>query len=321
MPEPPLVSVVLAVRNEAAHIGATLDAVLAQDYPGPFEVVVADGGSTDDTPTILARLAASEPRLRVVDNPDAWAAPGLNRAIEASRGDVIVRCDGHAEPAPDYVRLAVELLEQTGAATVGGRQVAVGASFGQRAVAIAMTSPFAVGNARFRYSKAAGPTDTVYLGVFQRTVLEEIGAFDTTLHRNQDYELNYRIRRSGKLVWFDPRLRVTYRPRSSVSALWRQYLDYGRWKRGMLMQNPGSLALRQTAPPLLLIGLALSAVLGVVGIAQWWLLPAVYGAFLAVATITESILRRDPAAALLPLVMPTMHLAWGAGFLLVRTRG
>lgn len=321
MPEPPLVSVVLAVRNEAAHIGATLDAVLAQDYPGPFEVVVADGGSTDETPTILARLAASEPRLRLVDNPDGWAAPGLNRAIEASRGDVIVRCDGHAEPAPDYVRLAVELLEQTGAATVGGRQVAVGASFVQRAVAIAMTSPFAVGNARFRYSEAAGPTDTVYLGVFSRTVLEEIGAFDTTLHRNQDYELNYRIRRSGKLVWFDPRLRVTYRPRSSVGALWRQYLDYGRWKRVMLMRNPGSLALRQTAPPLLLIGLVLSAVLGVVGIPQWWLLPAVYGALLAVATITESIRRRDPAAALLPLVMPTMHLAWGAGFLLVRTRG
>ena len=310
----------MPVRNEAVHIEATLDAVLAQDYPGPLEVVVADGGSTDATPAILARRAASDPRLRLVDNPDSWVASGLNRAIEASRGDVIVRCDGHAEPAPDYVRLAVELLDQTGAATVGGRQTAVGATFVQRAVAIAMTSPFAVGNARFRYSKAAGPTDTVYLGVFPRRILEEIGGFDPSLRRNQDYELNYRLRRAGKLVWFDPRLRVTYRPRSSLRTLWRQYLDYGRWKRVMLMRNPGSLAVRQTAPPLLVIGLLLSATLGAIGIPFWWLVPAAYGVFLAVATITESIRRRDRAAALLPLVMPTMHLAWGTGFLLVRTR-
>ena len=320
MPELPLVSVVIAVRNEAAHIGATLDAVLAQDYPGPFEVVVADGGSTDDTPIILARRAASESRLRLVDNPDSWVATGLNRAIAAARGEVIVRCDGHAEPASDYVRLAVELLEQTGAATVGGRQTAVGTSFVQRAVAIAMTSPFAVGNARFRYSKAAGPTDTVYLGVFPRAVLEDVGGFDPSLRRNQDYELNYRIRRAGKLVWFDPRLRVTYRPRSSVRTLWLQYLDYGRWKRVMLMRNPGSLAIRQMAPPLLVIGLVLSAVLGLIGVPFWWLVPAAYAGFLAVAAITESIRRRDRAAALLPVVMPTMHLAWGTGFLLVRTR-
>ncbi len=321
MPELPLVSVVMAVRNEAAHIGATLDAVLGQDYPGPLEVVVADGGSTDETPAILAGRAASEPRLRLVDNPDSWVASGLNRAIEASRGEILVRCDGHAEPAPDYVRLAVELLDQTGAATVGGHQRAVGATFLQRAVAIAMTSPFAVGNARFRYSKAAGPTDTVYLGAFPREVLEEIGRFDPSLKRNQDYELNYRIRRAGKLVWFDPRLRVTYRPRSSLGTLWRQYLDYGRWKRVMLVRNPGSLAVRQTAPPLLVVGLLLSALLGLIGVPLWWLVPAVYAAFLAVAAITESIRRGDRAAALLPVVMPTMHLAWGTGFLLVRTRG
>ena len=317
----PPVSVVMAVRNEAAHIGATLDSVLAQDYPGPFEVVVADGGSTDDTPRILARRAAAEPRLRLVDNPDSWVASGLNRAIEAARGDVIVRCDGHAEPATDYVRLAVELLDQTGAATVGGRQTAVGTTFVQRAVAIAMTSPFAVGNARFRYSKAAGPTDTVYLGVFPRRVLEDLGGYDPNLRRNQDYELNYRIRRAGKLVWFDPRLRVTYRPRSSLGTLWRQYLDYGRWKRVMLMRNPGSLVVRQTAAPLLVIGLVLSAVLGALGVPFWWSVPAAYGAFLIAATVTESIRRRDRASALLPLVIPTMHLAWGTGFLLVRTRG
>ena len=316
----PRVSVVMAVRNDATHIEATLNAVLGQDYPGEIEVVVADGRSTDGTSAILLRRAAKEPRLRVVDNPDQSAAAGLNRAIASSEGTVVVRCDGHSELSSDYVRLAVEILGQTGAANVGGRQFAEGTTFLERAVAIAMTTPFGVGNARFRYSSVPGPTDTVYLGTFPRDVLEEVGGFDTDLLRNQDYELNYRLRRAGRIVWFDPRLRVTYRPRSSLGALWRQYLDYGRWKRVMLMRNPGSLVARQTAPPLLVIGLILSALAGVIGIPFWWLVPASYATFLGIATITVSIRRRDRAAGLLPIVIPTMHLAWGTGFLLLRTR-
>lgn len=316
----PSVSVVMAVRNDATHIEATLDAVLAQDYPGEIDVVVADGRSTDGTSAILLRRAAKEPRLRVVDNPDRSAAAGLNRAIASSKGTVVVRCDGHSELSADYVRLAVEILGQTGAANVGGRQVAEGTTTLERAVAVAMTTPFGVGNARFRYSSVPGPTDTVYLGTFPRDVLEEVGGFDTDLLRNQDYELNYRLRRAGRIVWFDPRLRVTYRPRSSLGALWRQYLDYGRWKRVMLMRNPRSLAARQAAPPLLVIGLILSALAGAIGIPFWWAVPAAYAAFLAVATIAVSIRRRDRAAGLLPIVIPTMHLAWGTGFLLLRTR-
>lgn len=316
----PPVSVVMAVRNDATHIEATLDAVLAQDYPGEIDVVVADGRSTDGTMPILLRRAAKEPRLRVVDNPDRSAAAGLNRAIASSKGAVVVRCDGHSELSADYVRLAVEIMGQTGASNVGGRQVAEGTTLLERAVAIAMTTPFGVGNARFRYSSVPGPTDTVYLGTFPRDVLEEVGGFDTDLLRNQDYELNYRLRRAGRIVWFDPRLRVTYRPRSSLGALWRQYLDYGRWKRVMLMRNPRSLAARQAAPPLLVIGLILSALAGAMGTPFWWVVPASYAAFLAVATIAVSIRRRDRAAGLLPIVIPTMHLAWGTGFLLLRTR-
>ena len=316
----PPVSVVLAVRNEATHIEGTLDAVLGQDYPGRIEVVVADGRSTDGTSAILHRRAAGEPRLHVVDNPEQSAAAGLNRAIESSTGTVVVRCDGHSELSANYVRLAVEILGQTGAANVGGLQVAEGTTILERAVAIAMTTPFGVGNARFRYSSVPGPTDTVYLGTFPRSVLEGVGSFDTDLLRNQDYELNYRLRRAGYTVWFDPRLRVTYRPRSSLGALWRQYLDYGRWKRAMLMRNPGSLAVRQTAPPLLVIGLVLSALAGVLGLPMWWIVLASYAVFLAVATITESIRRRDRVAGLLSIVIPTMHLAWGTGFLLLRTR-
>ena len=318
--ELPSVSVVMAVRNEADHLDATLDAIFRQDYPGPIEIVVADGRSTDETADILQRRAAAEPRLRVIDNPESGVAAGLNRAIEASGGQVVVRCDGHAQPASDYVRIAVEVLEQTGAANVGGRQMALGTTVLQRAAAIAMTSPFGVGNARFRYSSVAGPADTVYLGAFPRTVLEKVGGFDPRLLRNQDYELNYRLRRSGEVVWFDPRLRVTYRPRASLGSLWRQYLDYGRWKRVMLRRNPGSLAIRQLAPPSLVLGLGLSAAAAVGRLPYWWGVPSCYLAFLVLGTATELVRRQDWAAALLPVVIPTMHLAWGTGFLLVPVR-
>ena len=317
--ELPRVSVVMAVRNEAAHIETTLAAVFDQDYEGPFEVVVADGRSTDGTLAVLRRRAAEDSRLKVVDNPELGVGAGLNRAIDAAGGQVLVRCDGHAELAPDYVRLAVGLLEETGAASVGGRQDAVGTTRLQRAIAIALNSPAAAGTARFRHSSVAGPADTVYLGVFPRQALDEVGGYDPTLVRNQDFELNHRLRKSGKLVWFDPRLAVTYRPRSSLHALWRQYLDYGRWKRVMLARNPSALAARQLAAPALVIGLIAAAIGAGIGVAFWWIPPAGYGLLIAVNTLSEAIRRRDGAAWLLPAVMPAMHLAWGIGFLFVPT--
>ena len=316
----PHVSVVMAVRNEAAHLEATLRAVFDQDYEGHLEVVVADGRSSDGTLAILRRRASEDSRLKVVDNPELAVGPGLNRAIGAAGGQVLVRCDGHAELAPDYVRLAVGLLEETGAANVGGRQDAVGTGILQRAIAIAMNSPAAAGTARFRYSSVAGPADTVYLGVFDRQALDEVGGFDTALVRNQDFELNHRLRESGHLVWFDPRLTVTYRPRTGLRSLWRQYLDYGRWKRVMLLRNPGALALRQLAPPALIAGLALSAIGAAIGVPFWWVPPAAYGTLILATTLAETVRRRDRAAWLLPAVMPTMHLAWGIGFLLVPAR-
>lgn len=316
----PYVSVVMAVRNEAAHLDATLSAALEQDYDGRLEVVVADGRSTDGTLAILQQWASEHARLKVIDNPDLVVGAGLNRAIAAAGGQILVRCDGHAELAPDYVRRAMQIMRETGAANVGGRQDAVGTSLLQRAIAIAMTSPAAVGNARFRYSSVAGPVDTVYLGVFDRRALDEVGGFDATLVRNQDFELNHRLRKAGHLVWFDPSLAVGYRPRAGLRALWRQYLDYGRWKRAMLLRNPEALAIRQLAPPALVIGLAGSAIAAMAGAPLWWLPPAAYTLLILAAALAEAIRRRDRAALLLPAVMPTMHLAWGVGFLCVPVR-
>lgn len=306
----------MPVRNEVVHLDATIDAILAQDYQGPLEVVIADGQSTDGTRGRLDERAALDPRITVVDNPAGNAAAGLNVAISAATGEVLVRCDGHAELPPEYVRIAVALLEETGAANVGGIQDATGTGLVQRAIAMAMTSILGVGNSRFHYSSKPGPVDTVYLGAFRREPLDQVGGFDKALIRNQDYDLNHRLRQAGHVVWFDPVLRVTYRPRSSLLALASQYFGYGTWKRVMLRRSPEALKVRQLAPPLLVIGLVASAIaitLRAFGLGS--IVPVAYAAFLVLGATVELVYRRDGAALLLPIVLVVMHVSWGAGFL------
>lgn len=310
----PAVSVVIAARDEASTIAAAVRSALDQSYPGFLEVIVADGESTDATRAIVE--AMNDPRVTVLSNPERHTAPGLNRAIRAARGEVIVRCDGHSALPPGYVLTAVETLRRTGAANVGGIQAARGTTLFSQAVALAMTSRLGVGNSRFHLGGPPGEVDTVYLGVFDRRRLEEVGLFDESLVRNQDYELNFRLRQAGHTVWFTPELAVEYRPRGSLAALWRQYFQYGRWKREMLRANPAAVRLRQLVPPLFIIGLVVSGLLLAIG--QGFLgaiLPVVYVVTILAGTVWASIERRSPAAVLLPLVLPTMHVAWGLGFL------
>ncbi len=312
-------SVVLPVHNGARTIGAALRSILDQRYPGTLEVVVADGMSTDGTREIVQAVAAADTRVRLVDNPQRSTPAGLNAAIRASAGPVVVRCDAHAELPPGYVTRAVAMLGQTGADNVGGVQSAEGIGFVQRAIACAMSSRIGVGDSRFHYGGAPGPVDTVYLGTFRREALERAGLFDETLARNQDYELNHRIRSTGGIVYFDPELRVLYRPRTSLQALWRQYWQYGVWKRRVVRRHPRSLRIRQLAAPVFVVGLAGSAVLALTPVREWALVvPSTYGALLVGATVVQAVRRRDPAVLLFPVAVAIMHLAWGGGFLFGR---
>ncbi len=311
----PTLSVVIPVRNDAAHLEDAVMAVLAQQYPLPFEVVLGVGPSDDGTEQVAEQLAAREPRVRAVANPDGRTSAGLNAAIGASTGDVIARVDGHCELEPGYLERAVTTLCTTGADNVGGVQDARGVTPFERAVAAAMTSRFGVGNARFHYGGEPGPTDTVYLGVFRRAALERVGGFDDDLVRNQDYECNWRLRASGGTVWFDPELRVKYRPRPTLGRLARQYYEYGQWKREMLRRHPRSLRWRQAVPPVALVANAGGIVVGLTRDRRALAVPAVY----AVAAIAASVIAgrgEEPrVAARLPIVFATMHTAWGAGFL------
>ena len=249
----------MAVRDDAVALAGALASVETQDHAGAVEIVVADGSESPETGAVVRALF---PRARLLANPARSTSAGLNRAVAAAAHPIVVRCDARALLPPDYVRLAVAALERTGAAVVGGTQRPVGSTPLARAVAHAMTTPLGAGDARYRLGGPEGPADTVWLGVFRRDALEAAGGFDETLARNQDYELNWRLRARGETVWFDPALRATYRPRGSLGALARQYFAYGWWKRVVLARHPGSARWRQRAAPALVAGLAGSAALG-----------------------------------------------------------
>ena len=320
IPEP--VSVVMPVRNEEPHLEAAVGRVLAQGYAGQLEVVIAVGPSSDRTREIADSLAATDDRVVVVDNPTGFTPAGLNLAIEAASHEIIVRVDGHAELCPGYIATAVETLRATGAANVGGLMDAQGRTPFEQAVAAAYNSHLGLGGGGFHLATTpAGPADTVFLGVFRRDVLKEVGGFDESLHRAQDWELNYRLRRAGHLVWFTPELRVVYRPRSSLRALAQQFHLTGRWRREVIRRHPETASRRYLAPPAAVLGTGAGLGIGMTGVwlrrpwlAAMLVFPVLYLGFLVFATLT---MRDVPAAARLrlPVVLATMHLAWGTGFL------
>jgi succinoglycan biosynthesis protein ExoA len=310
----PAVSVILPVLNEERHLSAAVRSVLAQDYPGEIEVVLALGPSKDRSDAVAAEIAA-DPRVTLVPSPTGRTPNGLNVAIAASRYPIVARVDGHSVIPPDYLRHAVDLLERTGADNVGGLMSAQGVTDVEQAIATAMTSKLGVGNAPFHVGGSEGPADTVYLGVFRRSALERVGGYDETFTRAQDWEMNYRIRSSGGLVWFSPELSVSYRPRSSLSTLAKQYFHYGRWRRQVMRAHPGSINLRYLAPPLALLSVVAGLLLSTFVSPLALTVPAAY--LLVVVAGSLVIGRKLPPGALaaLPVVIATMHMAWGAGFL------
>lgn len=305
----------MPVLNEEEHLESAVATVLGQDYDGPLEVVLALGPSTDGTDDVAAGLAAGDARVRLVRNPTGATGAGLNRVVAASQHEIVVRLDGHALVPSSYVRTAVETLERTGADNVGGVMAAEGVTDFQRAVACAMTSRLGVGQASFHVGGEEGPAPTVYLGAFRRSVLEKLGGYDETFLRAQDWELNHRIRDSGGLVWFTPAMTVTYRPRSTLRALAKQYADYGRWRRVIMREHQGTASARYLAPPAAVLAVATGTVLGVAGWRPALVAPLGYAAAVLAGS---AVVGRDlppRAQAWLPVVLATMHGSWGVGFL------
>ena len=309
----PAISVILPVLNEESHLEGAVLSVLSQDYRGPLEIILALGPSRDRTNEIATKLASQDNRVKLIDSPTGKTAAGLNLALAASKSPVVVRVDGHAQIPKNYISLIVEILNKTGAVNVGGVMAAVGTTAFERAVAGAMRSPLGVGASRFHTGGEAGEVDTVYLGAFRREALVAIGGFDERFTRAQDWELNFRLRENGGVIYFDPRLHVTYRPRSSVGALAKQYFEYGRWRRVVSRRHSGTINYRYLAPPFALLGFSASLILGI-ALSSIFFIPAlVYLLFVVLASLKISTSIGEYL--LLLLVIPTMHFAWGAGFI------
>ena len=308
----PAISVILPVLNEEPHLAESVTAILAQDYAGKFEVILALGPSRDRTNKVAEELAARDSRVILVANPSGKTAAGLNLAIAASENPVIVRVDGHAKIPNNYLSLAVRILQESGAVNVGGVMAAEGVTKFEIAVSRAMRSALGVGASRFHTGGRAGEVDTVYLGAFRREAINAIGGFDERYTRAQDWELNHRLRKNGGKIYFDPRLQVTYRPRPNLSKLAKQYFQYGRWRRVVSRSHPGTVNLRYLAPPFALLGTIASLLFGLLLHPIVYLPAAVYALFLLISAILIAKTLRE--FILLLAIIPTMHFAWGAGF-------
>lgn len=298
---PTSVTVAIPTYNEEQHIETCLDAVLAQTYAGPMEVLVVDGRSTDATRS----LAGARTGVRVLDNPNRVQAAALNIALREATGEVFVRVDGHAIIAPDYVERCVEALRGTGAAMVGGSMTPVATGWRQRGIAAAFTSPVGIGPARFHgAANPAGWTDTVYLGAFPTDVGRQAGGYSEAVGVNEDAEFAIRMADRGG-IWFEPSVRSRYSPRPSFLALARQFHRYGRSRAATVRRHPRSLRPRQLAAPLLVLGLA--------GPRR----RTVTTAYLViVAAATGLAARKDLSATPgFVIALPVMHVCWGTGFL------
>ena len=325
----PAVAVVMPVLNEENYLEAAVLAILSQDYEGPIQVVLALGPSTDRTNEVAARICAGDSRVSSVPNPSGSTPEGLNAALAATTQEIVVRVDAHSELSDGYIRLAVETLQRTGADNVGGIMGARGVTKFEKAVAAAMTSPLGVGSASFHTGGTEGPAETVYLGVFERSALERVGGYDPAFTRAQDWEMNYRIRTTGGTVWFNPDLFVTYRPRPNIFKLAKQYFEYGSWRHEVMRRHPDTRrtksALRYFAPPLAVALIVIGKILGSIGLVMgnaliWgYIFPLGYLALTLVSSFT--LVKRARSGALwLPIVLMTMQISWGIGFLTSRKK-
>jgi GT2 family glycosyltransferase len=317
--EAPIVSLVVAMRNEARYIEACLRSIIVQDYPADrLEVWVFDGGSEDASREIALRVAGDRPRWHVGDNAEGHQAAAWNLGIRRATGEVIGILSAHAEIGPTYVREAVATLARTGAEMVGGPVRAVGEGVVAVAVARALSTPFGVGGARFRYLEREESVDSVFMGLCTRETFRRF-EFDESMWRDQDDELSYRILDAGGRIVCNPRIESSYRSRSTIVGLWRQYLDYGRWKVRVIQKHPGQVRLRHLVPSALVLALATSAGLGTISPAGRIVLAAVAGSYLIANVLASAVAARGLAirsAVLLPSVYATLHLSYGTGLIL-----
>lgn len=315
----PTISVVIPCRNEKNHISDCLLTVLSQEeVPGGFEVIVVDGISDDGTRGILKEISERDQRLRVIDNPGRITSRAMNAGIRQARGRYVAIMGAHNHYAPDYLRSSLEVLQETGVDNVGGSMMCRGESWMQKAIAVAHHSRFSVGGARWHDASYEGPADTVFGGVYRREVFQQIGLFDETLVRNQDDELNLRLTRAGGRIWQSPRIKSWYYPRASLTALFRQYMQYGYWKIRIVQKHGKPASLRHLVPGSFLFCLLALPLMALFYSFAWWVWAGMLVQYVSCnvfASIATAARHGWRFLAILPIVFACYHFGYGFGFL------
>lgn len=314
------ITILVPIRNEETYIGRCLNSIMHQDYDAQgYEVIVIDGISEDETRSIVRCFQKDYKNIKLIDNPNKIVPTALNMGLKASKGHIIIRVDGHAEIAPNYLQQCVEKLRLSNAECVGGYIESVNKTILGKAIALAMSSKFGVGNARFRTSGKPGFVDTIAFGAYRKEIFEKIGFFNEELIRGQDDEFHYRLRKSGGKIYFSPEIRSKYYPRSSLSKLWRQYFAYGYWKVRVLQKHVQMMQVRQFVPPVFVSICFVSGISGMIipAILYWGLIPILGVYFFTSILVSLFLFWRNGwyYFFLLPVIFSTLHFSWGIGFL------
>jgi len=321
------VSVLIPVFNEEQFIGRCLAEVLAQDYPGRLEVLVADGMSTDHTREIVQSVQTAHPNVRLINNPQRIVSGGLNRALAEARGEIIVRLDGHCEYPPDYINQVVTLRERLGSDSVGGVLEPVGIRYVQRAIAAAYSSPLGLAGSALKATGAADTVrevDAVHGGCWKWERLVQVGGFDEEMVRNQDDELSFRLRQAGGRIFQSLAIRVRYHVRSSFQKLLLQFLQYGYWKVRVVRKHPHQASLRHFVPAAFVLAVIGGLVLAVGWSAARWGTGLLVGGYLAAVGTAALAHVWTGEKKLWPgivLAVVVMHVGYGLGFLLCCVTG
>ena len=316
----PLVSAIVAMRDEEAFVGKCLDSLAAQDYPSArLEVLVVDGRSTDRSREVVSARQETVPQLRLLDNEKRISPAAFNIGIREAKGQVVIILGAHCYVAPDYVSRCVEYLNKTGADCVGGPIETIGETDTARGIALAMSSPFGVGDALFRYSDHEQYVDTLAFGAYRRDVFRRVGLFDEELVGSEDDEFNYRLRSQGGKLFLTPAIKSFYYGRGSFSALCRQYFRYGLGKMRVVARHPKLVRLRHFIPALFVASLVVCALLSLISPGFALLLAVIVVAYLLVSILASVLIASKEGwryLPLLPLAFACLHLSYGAGFLL-----
>ncbi|MCE5336690.1 MAG: glycosyltransferase family 2 protein [Desulfobacteraceae bacterium] len=311
----PLASIIIPVRNEESFIEQCLRSLVEQDYPADrLEILVLDGLSEDETIPIVRKFAENHSNIRIFKNDKQIIPAALNKGIQHSSGTVILRADAHTVYEPDYVRTCIGLLLSSGASNVGGVITPVGRDVRSKTIAVAVSSPFGVGNAYYRFANKPMWVDTVAFGCWERSTLVSLGGYDESYLANEDYELNYRLRSSGGQILLTPDAKSRYFSRCSFRGLIEQYYRYGKWKVKMLGAYPESIVFRQAVPPVFVASLLLSLCMIPLSLIPFFAVAGPYvlmNAFFSLRALRENGLR---CGVLLPFTFFAIHVSWGLGF-------